>query len=56
MKLLFESVQVFIIYKLMIIYQPLQNISSNPMFFLVAESGIELLEWAEQPGVAQIFR
>ena len=46
----------------MITYKPLQNISSNPMMFVVTDTNrktnkyiYELVEWAQQPGHSQIF-
>ena len=46
----------------MIIYKPLQNISVNPLMFLVTDKITidryidELVEWAEQAGQSQILR
>ena len=43
----------------MIFYQPLQNISSNPMMFIVTDTNRfinDIVQWAEQAGRSQIFR
>ena len=43
----------------MIIYKPIQNISSNPMMFIVTDTNryiYELVDWTEQAGQSQVFR
>ena len=43
----------------MIIYQPLENISSDPMMFIVTDTYrfvYELVQWTEQAGQSKIFR
>ena len=43
----------------MIIYKPIQNISFNPMMFIVTDTNryiYELVDWTEQAGQSQVFR